>query len=61
MRWSVMCFLILWLALFGCAKNDLEDGGLVNGEPDATAHSTTDAVDAGAEGGFLERPFTKAR
>jgi hypothetical protein len=58
MRWSVMSVLILWLTLFGCAKNDLEEGGLVNNEPNATASSTTDAVEAGVEGGLIERPFT---
>lgn len=58
MRWSVMSFLIMWLALFGCAKGEPDNGGLVNGEPGVTAQSTTDAVDTGAEGGLLERPFT---
>lgn len=58
MRWSVMSFLILSMALFGCAKNDLDNGGRVDAGQGATAHATTDAVDTGSEGGLLERPFT---
>ncbi len=58
MRWSVLSFLILWLALFGCTKSELGQRGSGNGMADTAASPTTDTIDRVDEGGLLERPFT---
>jgi hypothetical protein len=58
MRRSALSVLVLCLTLFGCAKSDLDHGGSGNGEVDVKAQPMTEVVEVGAEGGFLERPFT---
>lgn len=58
MRWSVLSFLILWMALFGCTKGDLDRGGSGKREPDTNAASTTVPAGAPSAEGLLERPFT---